>query len=175
MFFFALLVIVSLVAGATAAVLRRLAGRPQPEPSAMLREAMRWGMTGGLLFAGIDHLVTPGRYVPMVEGLLPMPDLVILFTGLCEIAGAIGLQVPRLRRLAAILLAAYFVCVFPANIRNAVMGLAVEGLPQAQWYYWVRLLFQPLAILWPLFAAGVILPHWPRIRHRSRRAQTARP
>lgn len=34
--------------------------------------------------------------------------------------------------------------------------LNVEGLPTAQWYYWVRLLFQPLVIWWALYAADVI-------------------
>lgn len=53
------------------------------------------------------------------------------------------------------MLAVYFVAVFPANIHNALNGLAVDGLPQAGWYYWLRLPFQPLAILWALYASGV--------------------
>jgi uncharacterized membrane protein len=53
----------------------------------------------------------------------------------------------------------YFVAVFPANIHNALNGLAVEGLPQAAWYYWARLPFQPLAIWWALFSTGLI--RWP--------------
>jgi uncharacterized membrane protein len=54
------------------------------------------------------------------------------------------------------MLAIYFVCVFPANIKNAIDGLNVEGLPQAGWYYWGRLLFQPVAVWWSLRAAEVI-------------------
>jgi uncharacterized membrane protein len=83
----------------------------------------------------------------------------VLFTGAAEVAGGLGLLVPRLRRLAGALLALYFVAVFPANIHNALNGLSVEGLPQAQWYYWVRLAFQPLAIWWALFSAE--LTRWP--------------
>ncbi|WP_439596786.1 DoxX family protein [Falsiroseomonas sp.] len=121
---------------------------------------MRWGLAAALVFFGIDHLAMPGRYLPMIEGLVPWPGAVIMLTGLCEVAGAIGLLVPRLRRAAGILLAVYFVCVFPANIRNALQGLAVEGLPAAGWYYWARLPLQPLAIWWSLRAAEVIA--WPR-------------
>jgi uncharacterized membrane protein len=63
------------------------------------------------------------------------------------------------------MLALYFVAVFPANIKNAIEGLSVEGLPEAAWYYWVRLPFQPLVIWWSLYAAAVI--DWPRRRAAS--------
>ena len=76
-----------------------------------------------------------------------------------EIAGGIGLLLPELRRLAGAMLALYFVAVFPANLHNALNGLAVEGLPQAQWYYWVRLAFQPCAVWWALYCAQLI--GWP--------------
>jgi len=117
---------------------------------------MRWGMAVALVFAGIDHLLTPGRYLPMMPAFVPHPLEVVYFTGLCELAGALGLLVPRLRRTAAIALAVYFVCVFPANIKNAVEGLSVDGLPTASWYYWIRLAFQPLVIWWALACGGVI-------------------
>jgi uncharacterized membrane protein len=63
------------------------------------------------------------------------------------------------------MLAIYFLCVFPANIKNAIEGLAVEGLPSAGWYYWVRLLFQPLVIWWALYASAII--DWPFRRKRT--------
>lgn len=120
---------------------------------------MRWGLSLALLSTGVDHLVTPERYLPMMPRLLPFHAGVVFLTGLCELAGAIGLLVPRLRYLAGIMLAIYFVCVFPANIKNAIEGLSVEGLPAANWYYWVRLLFQPLVIWWTLHSSEVI--DWP--------------
>ena len=127
---------------------------------------MRWGMSAALLFFGVDHLLVPERYIPMVPEVLARPDLIVLFTGLCEIAGAIGLLLPRTRRLAGALLAVYFVCVFPANIRNAVEGLSVSGLPGASWYYWVRLAFQPVAVWWALRASGIL----PGRRRREQQA-----
>jgi uncharacterized membrane protein len=118
--------------------------------------SMRLGLVAGLFVFGIDHLVTPERYVAMIEGFLPVPHFFAVFTGLCEIAGAIGLLLPATRRLAGLALAAYFVAVFPANIANAVGGLNVEGLPQAEWYYWMRLAVQPVFIWWALVAGGNI-------------------
>ena len=120
---------------------------------------MRIAVAAALVLAGTDHWLNPERYLPMMPAWVPLHLEVVLFTGAAEIAGAVGLLVPRLRRVAGFLLAAYFVAVFPANVHNALNGLAVDGLPQAQWYYWVRLAFQPLAIWWALFSAELIC--WP--------------
>lgn len=120
---------------------------------------MRVGMAAALLLIGVDHFATVDRYLAMMPGFVPWPRAVVLLTGSCEIAGALGLLVPQLRRLAGPMLALYFVCVFPANVQNALAGGGIEGLPAASWYYWVRLLFQPLAIWWALYAAEAI--RWP--------------
>ena len=117
---------------------------------------MRLAMAIALLLVGSDHLLTPQRYLAMMPDSLPYQLELVLFTGLCELAGAIGLLLPRWRRWAALALALYFVCVFPANIKNALDGLDVEGLPAATWYYWLRLPMQPLIILWALYAGELI-------------------
>lgn len=130
-----------------------------------LPQAMRIGLAAGLVFFGVDHLLTPERYLPMIESFLPWPGRIVLFTGLCEIAGAIGLLVPRLRWIAGLMLAVYFVAVLPANINNALQameGLGVQGLPASPAYYWSRLLFQPVYIWWALAAGGVIGLPWRR-------------
>jgi uncharacterized membrane protein len=151
MLFFALIAIITLLA--------TLAGRFGATGLADRRTAMRWGLALALIAAGIDHLLSPARYLAMIPGFVPFPTETVLLTGVCELAGATGLLVRRLRLLAGIMLAIYFVCVFPANIKNAIDGLSVEGLPTARWYYWVRLLFQPLVVWWALYAAAVI--DWP--------------
>jgi uncharacterized membrane protein len=122
-------------------------------------QRMRVAMAIALVAVGSDHWVNPERYLPMMPPWVPLHLQMVLFTGAAEIAGAFGLLWHRTRALAGFMLALYFVAVFPANIHNAVNGLAVDGLPQAAWYYWARLLFQPLAIWWALFSAG--LTRWP--------------
>lgn len=144
-----------------------LAGRLGLPGLAGWPDRMRWGMAAALVFTGVDHLTTPERYLPMMPGFVPWHAAVVFMTGLCEIAGAAGLLVPPLRRTAGILLAVYFVCVFPANIRNALAGLNAPGLPSEHWYYWLRLALQPLAIWWALFCAGVL--RWPVRRPASPR------
>lgn len=119
-------------------------------------DRIRIGLAAGLMMAGVDHLLTPERYMAMIESFLPYAKEIVFITGVCEVAGALGVLWGETRRLAGICLAVYFVCVFPANINNAINGLQVDGLPQAAWYYWVRLLFQPLIIWFALLAGGVI-------------------
>jgi uncharacterized membrane protein len=127
---------------------------------------MRLAMALALWFVGTDHWLNPQRYLPMMPGWIPLHLELVLFTGAAEIAAGLGLLIPRLRRLAGLMLALYFVAVFPANIHNALNSVAVEGLPQAGWYYWARLPFQPLAIGWALYAAQLI--RWPFHRNALR-------
>lgn len=150
MLFFALLAVISGVA----AVVGWLIGMPLDAAT-----MVRWGLSASLLFFGIDHLIKPKRYLPMMPRFVPAPGWIVLFTGLCEIAGGLGLWIPTLRFPAGWALAIYFVCVFPANIKNAVAGLTVAGLPSSRFYYWLRLPFQPVAIWAALFAAEIV--RWP--------------
>jgi uncharacterized membrane protein len=122
-------------------------------------QRMRLAMALALFLVGADHWLNPGRYLPMMPPWIPPHLELVLFTGAAEIAGGAGLLIPKLRRLAGVMLALYFVAVFPANLHNALNGLSVEGLPQAAWYYWLRLPFQPLAIWWALSSAELI--RWP--------------
>lgn len=121
---------------------------------------MRLALALSLLLIGVDHWLTPARYLAMMPPYLPWHLELVLLTGACEIAGALGLLWSPTRRLAGVLLTVYFVCVFPANLHNALHGLSVDGLPSAQWYYWLRLPFQPLIVLWTLYAAELL--HWPQ-------------
>lgn len=151
MLFLALILVVTLLAA--------LASRLGVPSLTDWRACMRWGLALALVITGVDHLVTPQRYLAMMPDFVPLHPQIVLFTGVCEILGAIGILIPRLRYLAGVMLAIYFICVFPANIKNAIDGLAVEGLPTGRWYYWVRLLFQPVVIWWALYSTSVVA--WP--------------
>lgn len=133
----------------------------------MARTVMRWMMAAFYLVAGVVHLFAAPAFLPIVPDWVPVPQAVILATGVCEIAGALGLLTRRWRWWAGVMLAVYAVCVFPANIKHAVEGIDVPQLPRSWWYHGPRLLAQPVIVWWALFCAGVV--DWP-VRRRAQRA-----
>ena len=70
-----------------------------------------------------------GDLVRMVPPALPRPELLVTFTGVLEILGAIGLFVPITARAACICLALLLVALFPANIHAAHKHLTIAGRP----------------------------------------------
>jgi uncharacterized membrane protein len=128
------------------------------------RGRMRWAMALIYLGFGFLHIVDAGAFLPIMPPILPFPKEIIWFTGACEIAGGLGLLIPATRRWAGIALAAYAVCVFPANLYQAFWGIEVPGLPSSWWYHGPRLLMQPVLIWWALWAGEVI--DWPFSPHR---------
>ena len=115
---------------------------------------------------GWVHLLDAAALMPLMPPWVPYPRAVILFTGVCEVAGALALIVPPTRRLAAVMLALYAICVWPANLHHVLTGAHVGGIPDSWWYHGPRLAFQPVLIWAPLWAAGITA--WPfRGRRRS--------
>jgi uncharacterized membrane protein len=110
--------------------------------------------------AGILHLAWPQPFLTITPAWVPHSEEVIALTGFCEIAGAIGLWMPRLNRLAGAALALYAFCVFPANIKQAVDSLAAGDPSIWQWtYHIIRLPLQPVIIWAALFAGNLVI--WP--------------
>jgi len=113
--------------------------------------------------AGVLHLAAPQPFASIVPPWVPAPALVVALTGVAEIAGAVGLgqgwSMP-LRRAAGWGLAAYALCVWPANLQHMLIDLAhpEKGLPLT--YHVPRLLLQPVLIWWALRAGGVT--RWPQ-------------
>ena len=119
----------------------------------------RWLLAAAFFAAGVLHTSNAAPFLEITPAWVPWPDKVVFITGLCEIAGAIGLLVPRTRRLAGVMLALYAVCVFPANIKHAMDDFA-SGMPFPGWWYHApRLAFQPVIVWWALYCGGVT--RWP--------------
>jgi uncharacterized membrane protein len=123
------------------------------------RTAMRWTMAVFYAAAGVIHLWSPDAFLPIVPTWVPAPREVVLITGVCEIAGALALLGRPLRRWAGVMLALYAVCVFPANIKHALDGIQMPGVPSSWWYHAPRLALQPVLVWWALFCARVV--DWP--------------
>jgi hypothetical protein len=72
--------------------------------------AIAFVFTGATHFTGMKH-----DYAAMLPGPLSGNLGIIYLSGILEIAGSVGLLVPRTRRLAGVCLALYLVAVFPVT------------------------------------------------------------
>ena len=81
-----------------------------------------------LVFTVISHFTFMKEdFVRMMPPFIPWPRALVYFTGVCEIAGAVGLLLPEFRRAAAYALIAFFLAVLPANIHAARAGVTIRG------------------------------------------------
>jgi uncharacterized membrane protein len=92
--------------------------------------AARYGLGVMLLFTSSAHFTAMKEdLVRMTPSWVPKPRATVFFTGLCEVAGAIGLAIPALQRAAGIALILFFIAVLPANIHAARAELKLRGRP----------------------------------------------
>jgi uncharacterized membrane protein len=97
------------------------------------------------LFTGVSHF-TKFRHemAAMVPKIFPAPMAMVYFTGVCEIAGAIGLLVAQTRVIAGFFIMLMLVGIFSANVKAAREHLLVGGRPATA--LWLRLPMQLLFI-----------------------------
>jgi uncharacterized membrane protein len=74
-------------------------------------------------------------------------------SGVAELAGGVGLMVPRLRRRAGWWLIATLIGVFPANLHMAINAGDFKAIPGGAPALWARLPFQAVFIAWVRGAA----------------------
>jgi uncharacterized membrane protein len=120
--------------------------------------AIMFLFTGITHFTGIKH-----DYAAMLPGPLSGNLGIIYLSGVLEIAGAVGLLVPRTRRLAGICLALYLVAVFPGNVYAALNEVPFRGEPPTP--LWLRTPIQLLFI-------GMVL--WTSVMKPLDRAEASR-
>ncbi len=108
---------------------------------------------GFFLLAGIAHFLRPAAYAGIVPPQLPDPRLLVIVSGLAEIAGGLGVWWPATRRAAGVGLIVLLIAVFPANITMLLQGIAAH---RPTWWLallCLRLPLQPLMIWWVWRAA----------------------
>ncbi len=137
----------------------RMPSDMQPHRSLTIRAVMRWILAAFYAAAGMAHLWAPDKLLAITPSWVPFAPQVIFITGLCELAGAAALVTKPLRRSAGIALAAYAICVWPANFKHAIDGVDLPFIANSWLYHGPRLLFQPVLVWWALYCAGII--DWP--------------
>lgn len=131
-----------------------------------VRTLARWLLGAALLFTGIGHLTfARAAFVAQVPQWIPLPvDVVVVASGIVEIAlGLALLLLAQFRVAVGWIVAAFFVAIFPGNIEQFVRGTDAFGLT-TDLARGIRLLFQPLLVIWALWATGA----WKAWRERRR-------
>ena len=109
------------------------------------REAGRGALVIMFLFTGFSHFSSlKYDFAAMIPEPLPNGLWIIYLSGAFEIAGAVGLLIPRTRRLAGVCLVLLLVAVFPANVNAIINGIPLGG--DAPTPLWVRAPMQLLYI-----------------------------
>ena len=123
------------------------------------RAVMRWILAALYVPAGFAHLWITEKLLAITPSWVPYAREVVFITGLCELAGAIALVTRPLRWWAGVALAAYALCVWPANFKHALDGIDLPYIASSWLYHGPRLAFQPVLIWWALYCSEVI--YWP--------------
>ena len=123
-----------------------------------LRAVSQVALGAFLLSAGASHLtVSRLEFQAQVPTwLLLDPDFVVVSSGVVEILLGLALiTLWPIRKRVGIVTALFFVAIFPGNINQFVNGIDAFGL-NSDAARATRLLFQPLLVLWALWATEAV-------------------
>lgn len=124
----------------------------------MAQKAGKWALGGILIFAGISHLTCARKaFRAQVPRWVPMNvDDVVVYSGVAEITlGMALIAMKRRRHVVGLVVASFFVAVFPGNVsqwRNHRDGFGLDTDTKR----FVRLWFQPVLVAWALWGTGIL-------------------
>ena len=131
----------------------------------LLRKAFQIILGAGLAYAGFTHLTSNRtEFQAQVPTILQgQADFVVIASGVVEIILGISLIVLfKYRTYLGWIVAAFFIAVFPGNVSQFINGTDAFGLDTDQARA-IRLLFQPLLVIWALWSTGA----WASYRARK--------
>ena len=121
-----------------------------------LQKAARITLGTFMIIAGIAHLTFQRKaFQAQVPEWLPFDkDFVVVASGIVEIGlGAALITLPRKKVALGFIAAAFFIAIFPGNISQLVTRTDSFGL-NGDLSRSIRLVFQPLLVLWALWSTG---------------------
>ncbi|MCG6148317.1 hypothetical protein LFX15_08460 [Leptospira levettii] len=127
----------------------------------LLQNILRTVLGLFMTLAGVGHLTFQRQeFLAQVPRWLPQDpmfmDFVVLSSGVVEITFGLSLLFWAKERIkAGILLAIFFVLIFPGNISQYTNGISAFGLDTDEKRL-IRLFFQPVLILWALWSTGAL-------------------
>jgi uncharacterized membrane protein len=126
----------------------------------LVKNLAQLGLGAFLFFAGNSHLYSNRKeFEAQVPTYLPLdPEFVVVASGLVEMALGLLLfitvfEFKKYRELIGLITAIFFILIFPGNINQYVNGIDAFGLDTDQKRL-IRLFFQPLLVIWALWASG---------------------
>lgn len=117
--------------------------------------AGNFGMAAFIIFTGLAHFKFQKGMAMMIPDFIPAKMFLVYLTGILEIAAGIGLLIPELRKLTAILLIIFLLIVFVANINSSNKSInlfkADFSGPGMNYLYKERIPMQIILIAWTWF------------------------
>jgi uncharacterized membrane protein len=110
------------------------------------------GMAVFIVFTGFSHFKFQKGMAMMIPDFIPGKMFWVYFTGFLEIAAGIGLMIPSIREITAILLIIFYVLVFMANINSSRKNINIFKAdytgPGMSYLYRERIPMQIILIVW---------------------------
>ena len=110
------------------------------------------GMAVFIIFTGFSHFKFQKGMALMIPDFIPYKMFWVYFTGVLEIASGIGLMLPQLREITAILLIVFYIVVFIANINSSKKRINIFKAdhtgPGMKYLYKERIPMQIILIVW---------------------------
>jgi len=114
-----------------------------------MKKVLLYVMSVFYILAGINHFISTQQYVSIMPSWLPWHYTLVYISGILEMLYGFLLLSPVTRRIAALLIIALLIAVFPANVQMAVNYY--RGNNPFLWVAIVRLPLQFLLIYWAYF------------------------
>ena len=123
----------------------------------LIRKLLQVILGATLIYTGTLHLTTSRQeFQAQVPPWAPFsPDFIVLASGVVEIILGLALISLQRRKVVGIATALFFIAIFPGNISQFVNGIDAFGLNSDRARA-IRLLFQPLLVLWALWATAAL-------------------